>query len=266
MAIAKIINYKDSGQEALLGAINYCRNPVKADKTPFRMTGISDDPVKAFKLNKLLHHQEMAKRLFKILVISMEAEWPTSRRNYGHYVEKMQKLMAAASNWWAREGFQSTGAIHCNTAHPHFHLVIDTCNAQTGKQLSQSPKMLHRFKDAMSAAMQELELGEEVLQHITINEEEYFAEDDEDVFPLLTAEEEPPIFSAPSLNEEDLEFNDFLLVESEIYRHEEPAAFREMCHIIDRTKGREMCSIVDSGKGREMCHIVSKPNTTRWKF
>lgn len=288
MAIVKAVKSMLSTLASLKEKINYCRNPHKAGRIDPAVAGISSDPFKAFTVNKFLHGKANRQRLYKEYIISMQAVWPEERSRNQEYQTLMGKLRGSAMRWWEELGFQVYGTIHCNTNHPHIHLVVDTCNARSGKQLSQSPKMLADFKAYLSAAMNDLGLGEGVLGQIEVSEEEMRVEDDSDDYGFMDSEEERDMdyeyFGEDEVMEEDLdvvlEDGDYsddagvmntppratytvsrmlfpLLKEDDRVRYS-----RELCVIIDNSKGREMCKIIDNSGGRVMCKIADKPNGT----
>lgn len=278
MAIVKAVNSKGSTPASLNEKINYCCNPHKIGSVEPAVVGISSDPFKAFKVNKLLHGKIHCQRLYKEYIISMQAVWPEERNRNQEYQTMMEKLRGSAMHWWEELGFQVYGAIHCNTAHPHIHLVVDTCNARSGKQLSQSPKMLADFKAYLSAAMNDLGLGEGVLCQIEVSEEEMRAEDDMEYsgFPDFG---EVDAVNCEYLDDAGIEFGDStdfdrasippretyivspqffgLLEEGDRERY-----CRGMTRSVDNSAGRVMCDIIDGSVGREMCKIVDKPNGT----
>ena len=262
MAIAKAVNYKNSGHAAMDGAIDYCRNPKKIRHVPPATLGISSNPKKAFYLNKRLHHQHLRERWYKTFIVSMESLWPGTSEACAEYEQKMGQLMQAAMNWWGRKGFQTTGAVHSNTKHPHFHVELDTCNVLTGKQFSQHPRELPMFKAYLSDVMAELGLEEIVRQNdYTITTTEMYEEDDrDDVYAWLFREEEDGERIEP--DDHELQFGPSPRaaydVGAPVWGLCWPLSQREMCRIVDPGLGREMCKIVDNSLGREMCRVVDR--------
>lgn len=264
MAILKGINRKDSGWLAMGNAIDYCHNPQKIRYSPPLTLGISSDPKKAFSVNKNLHHQGHRKRLFKSFVVSMEATWPDSATACAEYEQSMEELMFASMEWLAKKGYQTTGAVHSNTEHPHFHLEIDTCNVFTGKQFSQSIKELTEFKNALSKMMETLGLGETILQQKTTITEASLYEEDElnDGNAWLFREED----QHTSFDESKSDFGPAPGVVYNLGLFQFPPALcqypqrqpREMVKIVDNTEPRIMCFVVKNPKGRGMCHIIEE--------
>ena len=262
MAITKAVNYKNSGRAAMEGAIDYCCNPRKIRHVPPATLGISSNPKKAFRLNKWLHHQHIRKRWYKTFIVSMESLWPRTSKACAEYERKMGQLMRAAMNWWGRKGHQTTGAVHSNTSHPHFHVELDTCNVLTGKQFSQHPKELYVFKAYLSEVMTELGLGEIVRQHdFAITETEMYEEDDrDDVYSWLFREDEQ---DEKCIESDGGEFcygpspRAAYDIGAPIWDAYQPMPPREICKIIDSTTKRVMCRIVDNSAGRKMCSAVS---------
>ena len=72
------------------------------------------------------------------------------------------------------------GSIHMNTIHPHIHLLVETCNAITGKQFSQAPADLLSLKSFISSQLMAHGL-DEIIRTKEITEEELISEEEEDV-------------------------------------------------------------------------------------
>lgn len=273
MAIVKAVNSKGSTPASLNEKINYCCNPHKIGSVESAVVGISRDPFKAFNVNKFLHGKANCQRLYKEYIISMQAVWPEEHSRNQEYQTLMGKLRVSAMRWWEELGFQVYGAIHCNTNHPHIHLVVDTCNVRTGRQLSQSPKMLADFKAYLSVAMNDLGFGEGVLGQIEVSEEEMRAEDDADSYGLMDTEEESDMdyecFEGADVVEEDLSedggYSDGTVVmntppratytvpsplSSLLEDGDKERYYREMVRDVDNSVGREMCRIIDNSRGR----------------
>ena len=174
-------NNKDSGIQGQKSAIQYIRNEEKADGIAFRTEGMSDNPFCGFVVNRFLNGNIKAKRWFKTEIVSLEQEWPNDEKAFRDCCLRMEALMASCLEKWKDKGYQATGAVHCNTAHPHFHVIVDTCSFKTGKQLSQDIKLMNEMKNFLSEVMGRLNLGEAVLQSKRIEEDEMIAEDDKSV-------------------------------------------------------------------------------------
>lgn len=278
MAIVKAVNSKGSTPASLNEKINYCCNPHKIGSVEPAVVGISSDPFKAFKVNKLLHGKIHCQRLHKEYIISMKATWPQAINAFREYERLMDRLTWAALLWWAEKGFQVLGAIHCNTAHPHIHILVDTCNTQSGDQLSQPLGMLAEIKDYLSNTMESLGMGEVVLQQIEVSEEEMQAEDDMEYSGFPDFGEEDAV-NYEYLDDAGMEFEDTtdfdvarippretyivplqffgLLEEGDRERH-----YRSLARSVNNSAGRVMCKKVDNSGGREMCNIADKPSGT----
>ena len=137
MAILKAINAQDSGRERFIEMVHYISNPAKT------MDGDDSQNISDFQLdtfvNRFLHGQQKRKRQFKQFVISLEAEWPNDEKRKFLLKMKFRSVMSAVNHYFAAMGYFSKGSIHMNTIHPHIHLLVETCNAITGKQFSQAP-------------------------------------------------------------------------------------------------------------------------------
>lgn len=177
MAILRMVNYKNATLKRMHDVLEYCLNPEKADGS-CDSTAISSNPYSAFYLNKRLHHKESSQRWFKVVIVSVEQSWKQS-------VDKqmMENLLQKLVTMFAEQGWQTAGAVHHDSQHPHFHLVIDTCNVNTGKQFSQSKRDLSELKDSVDQFLHEAGIKEVICRNILrintddiayeINEEEY---------------------------------------------------------------------------------------------
>ena len=178
MAIHRTINYSNSGLTGQSEAVRYIRNDEKSDGIPYYTAGISEDPMLSFTLNRFLQGNIKAKRWFKTEIVSLEQTWPKDKIAFQDLCLRMEALMRASIDRWKEQGFQATGAVHTNTEHPHFHIVVDTCNFNTGKQMSQDKQLLSKMKDYLSDVMGRLGIGEGVLQSKYMREQEMYLEDD----------------------------------------------------------------------------------------
>ena len=229
MAILKVVDYKRSDFDTLREVTADCQDPVKC-RIGFFTLCISRYPLKAFAVNKYLNKQKLNDHLFEEFIISMEAEWPERQVKRFRYEDQMEFLLQAAMAFWRDQGYQSFGTIHCNTAHPHIHLVLDPCNIRTGKQLPPSSEILCGFKDALTNRMMKLGLGEGIVQdepviHIS---EEMRAEDDPTILPNYAALDLGRPNAMPMF-----------------YGYLVPQLPREMACPVGKPQGREMCRLVD---------------------
>ncbi|MBQ5435068.1 MAG: hypothetical protein IIT50_03385, partial [Bacteroidales bacterium] len=175
MAILKAINAKDAGRENFIKMLDYISNPAKISDEDLSQA-ISDFELDTF-VNRFLHGQQKRKRQFKQFVISLEAEWSQDRKRQKSLIKKIHLVLCSLERFFSDLGYLSKGAIHMNTAHPHFHLLVETCNALTGKQFSQSPSDLIALK--LYASEQLVTNGlEEVIRIAEITEEELLSEED----------------------------------------------------------------------------------------
>lgn len=177
MAILKAINAKDAGRERFIDMLNYISNPAKTedgdeshDNSDFELDTL---------VNRLLHGQHKRKRQFKQFVISLETEWPNDEKRKFLLKMKLCSVLSAVNHYFAAMGYLSTGKIHLNTAHPHIHLLVETCNAFTGKQFSQAPADLSSLKSFVSSQLMAHGL-DEMIRAKEITEEELLSEEEED--------------------------------------------------------------------------------------
>lgn len=177
MAILKAINAQDSGRERFIEMVHYISNPAKT------MDGDDSQNISDFQLdtfvNRFLHGQQKRKRQFKQFVISLEAEWPNDEKRKFLLKMKFRSVMSAVNHYFAAMGYFSKGSIHMNTIHPHIHLLVETCNAITGKQFSQAPADLLSLKSFISSQLMAHGL-DEIIRTKEITEEELISEEEED--------------------------------------------------------------------------------------
>jgi hypothetical protein len=177
MAILKAINAKDAGRERFIDMLNYISNPAKTedgdeshDNSDFELDTL---------VNRLLHGQHKRKRQFKQFVISLETEWPNDEKRKFLLKMKFCSVLSAVNHYFAAMGYLSTGKIHLNTAHPHIHLLVETCNALTGKQFSQALADLSSLKSFVSSQLMVHGL-DEIIRAKEITEEEFLSDEEED--------------------------------------------------------------------------------------
>lgn len=175
MAIVKAINAKKSGRAKLIEMVEYVFNPSKNPEGDFSQA-IDDFELDTF-VNRFLHGQQKRKRHFKQFVVSLEEEWPQDRECEKIIRDKFCSVLSSVEKYFADMGYLSKGTIHMNTAHPHIHLLVETCNALTGKQFSQSPAELAAFKSYVSDRLIANGL-EEVIRMREITEEKFLSEEE----------------------------------------------------------------------------------------
>lgn len=150
MAILKSINVRGASRKKFLDAIKYISNPEKN-------RNFATNEVKQFTqatwVNRCLCGNKESKRQFKQFVVSMEMQWSTIPGKCMQYETSLQNVLHNCEIYFMEKGYIVKAWIHCNTSHPHFHLLLETCNAFTGKQFSQSRSDLAQFKDFLSTQL-----------------------------------------------------------------------------------------------------------------
>lgn len=282
MAILKAINARDSGREKFVEMVDYIFNPSRNSEEDFSQT-ISDFELDTF-VNRFLHGQQKRKRQFKQFVVSLEVEWPIDKADENILKGKLRLVLHSAEGYFANLGYLSKGAIHLNTAHPHFHLLLETCNALTGKQFSQAPSDLAAFKSYVSDQLVASGL-EEVVRMREITDEEFLSEEEaEEWFDRSSSDDDwyddDELYGDEPDGDDGLDDDHFadttdwnngtleLGSDTELDKSSEsktlsvgiePTQKREMCRIVKREMchivKREMCRIIPDGK-KTMCVIV----------
>ena len=274
MAVMKAINVKNSGRMEYLHTMRYVSNP---EKNP-----MSDNRDRAEKMemvtyvNRRLHGKEKSKRQFKQFVVSLASVWPKDESGREQLRKKLQSVMNSAEMYFMQDGFRASGWIHCNTNHPHFHLVLETCNAIDGKQFSQSKADLARFKSFISSQLMFYGLNEEILTNVKdITEEQLFEDEaadrindyesvfdngediccDYDEYDDYTLKSREHFFSVVNKwNNGTLEHQRGI----EMVRLVDNTQKREMVYMVDKTQKREMVRLVDNTQKREMFRVIDK--------
>ena len=274
MAVMKAINVKNSGRMEYLHTMRYVSNP---EKNP-----MSDNRDRSEKMemvtyvNRRLHGKEKSKRQFKQFVVSLASVWPKDESGREQLRKKLQSVMNSAEMYFMQDGFRASGWIHCNTNHPHFHLVLETCNAIDGKQFSQSKADLAEFKSFVSSQLMFYGLNEEILTNVKdITEEQLFEDEaadrindyesvfdngediccDYDEYDDYTLKSREHFFSVVNKwNNGTLEHQRGI----EMVRLVDNTQKREMVYMVDNTQKREMVCLIDNNQKREMFRVIDK--------
>ena len=274
MAVMKAINVKNSGRMEYLHTMRYVSNP---EKNP-----MSDNRDRSEKMemvtyvNRRLHGKEKSKRQFKQFVVSLASVWPKDEGGREQLRKKLQSVMNSAEMYFMQDGFRASGWIHCNTNHPHFHLVLETCNAIDGKQFSQSKADLAEFKSFVSSQLMFYGLNEEILTNVKdITEEQLFEDEaadrindyesvfdngediccDYDEYDDYTLKSREHFFSVVNKwNNGTLEHQNGI----EMVRLVDNTQKREMVYMVDNTQKREMVCLIDNNQKREMFRVIDK--------
>ncbi len=243
-------------------------------------------------VNRCLYGKEDCKRQYKQMIVSLAACWeqnPEHRR----VQEALEAVKKEYELYFSKMGYVTCAYIHCNTQHPHFHLMLETLNVITGKQFSQSPSDLALLKTFGSAALRKAGLNEEIFTSdiYEISEDDFWQSEEQEAFDndadnnaeyKETEKDEWNNGTDGTKNREE-NFQSAMYNKSEIKKQNlereemgyaprkakrvEPAVQKEMCHVVIPTN-KEMCHVVEIPFGqrlnstvpeqREMCRTVSK--------
>ena len=254
MAILKAINYKQANRAKLIETLDYVANREKNSSENYSQI-IYDFKLDAY-VNRILHGQEGRKRQFKQFVISFQQEWPHDRTAYSILKDKLNAVSSSVEMYFSQMGYLSNGFIHTNTLHPHIHFIVETCNALTGKQFSQSPSELTALKLYVDERLKANGL-EGIIHLREISENELLEQEDADVlFDKISTDD--------SENFDDDVNDDFA---GDVLNYEDGTVERrnidplEDCRIDDSSHGCHdgkisMCEIIDDK--REMCTIMKE--------
>lgn len=267
MAILKAINPKKADREKLLASLSYASNPEKLRNRN------QEKKAEKFKMqslvNRMLHGKGTCKRHFKQYVVSLEMKWPKKRDKAEECEEALQRVLHNCQIYFMEQGYMVEAWIHCNTSHPHFHLLLDTCNALSGKQFSKSSLELQDFKNFVSSQLLKAGLNEQVLTNIQeVTEEEMLQyEEENESGNYWDTEEEPEQIADDYDRQIFSSINNWNNGTTEQNRNNgciNVGGGRQMCRIVsdeERQRGRQMCHILsdkERQRGRQMCYIVSK--------
>lgn len=276
MAIVKAINIKNADRKKFLASLAYVSNPEKLrDRNQERKA-------EKFKMqslvNRILHGKKSCKRHFKQYVVSLEMKWPKRRDKAEKCEEALQRVLHNCQIYFMEQGYIVEAWIHCNTAHPHLHLLLDTCNALSGRQFSKSSLELCDFKNFVSAQLLKAGLNEQVLANIKeVSEEEmllyeeqnendnYWDAEDDQILPVVNDYGNEEFLGISDWNNGTMEpYKESMSFEMIQEVSSNPIEGREMCHIVtdaERRKGREMVRLVsdtERRKGREMVRLIEE--------
>ena len=270
MAILKAINAKGAGRDSFVEMVDYVFNPSRNSEEDFSQV-IDHFELDTF-VNRFLHGQQKRKRQFKQFVVSLEAEWPEDKASENILKGKLRLVLYSVEGYFSNLGYLSKGAVHLNTAHPHFHLLLETCNALNGKQYSQSPSDLAAFKTYVSEQLVDSGLDEAVRMR-EISEEELLSEEEAEAFFDGSSYDDDDCYDDNSSYEDDdwymdepddddeldedyfsgtTDWNNGTLEHADGTESNKSSELKEMCRIIGQSPKKEMCRIVK----REMCRII----------
>ena len=242
MAILRAVNYRHSNRAALHATLEYVSNPKKLHDSSSSVSSF----VKSTWVNRALLGTNRKIRTYKQYIISLETTWPKDIKTRVDFENNLLVVVKKCKVYFAKIGFISIGYVHCNTNHPHIHMILETASALTGKQYSESKKDLAAFKDYVSDLLEFL-FSERILTDIRYMDEEDMLSEDESLdcdYP------------------EYYEYDDFSDIPEWNIGTAERAYLREMVRIVpdhERLHGRVMVRLVPDSerqKGREMVTIV----------
>lgn len=176
MAILKVSSQEKSGKDAFSASLRYVSDPAKTNETDTIWSAQSFEDLSV--LNRYANGQENRDRHYKHNIVALEMGWSSDTVVRKSFVDKMYQVISACRAYYNNKSFRSIGYVHQDTAHPHIHLIVDTCNVETGRQLSQSPKDLEDFKLYVSEQLMQYGLNETIRMNVSVvSEEEMLADD-----------------------------------------------------------------------------------------
>lgn len=176
MAILKVSSQEKSGKDAFSASLRYVSDPAKTNETDTIWSAQSFEDLSV--LNRYANGQENRDRHYKHNIVALEMGWSSDTVVRKSFVDKLYQVISACRAYYNNKSFRSIGYVHQDTAHPHIHLIVDTCNVETGRQLSQSPKDLEDFKLYVSEQLMQYGLNETIRMNVSVvSEEEMLADD-----------------------------------------------------------------------------------------
>ena len=243
--------------------------------------------------NRCLYGKEDSKRQYKQMIVSLAACWDQDSEHRRVQEEALETVKKEYELYFSKMGYVTCAYIHCNTHHPHFHLMLETLNVITGKQFSQSPSDLALLKTFGSAALRKAGLDEEILTSdiYEISEEDFWQSEEQEAYDNAADNNEEYketekyewnngtdgtekreenfqsiMYNKSEINKQNLEREERDYVPRKVKRVES-AIQKEMCHIVIPAN-KELCHIVEIPFGqmlnptvpekREMCRTVSQ--------
>lgn len=256
MAILKAINVKNADRKRFLEALDYVSNPAKNSDTKLL------DKAKKFEMvtlvNRKLYGQEDCKRQFKQYIISMENEWPDNPCNRERFNKAFSGVVNECEMYFMNQGYMASGYIHCNTNHPHCHILLETCNGINGKQYTESQSDLANFKKFVSSILLSYGFDEKILIEVKfITEEELFQEEQSDIISDDKIDSVDKHCKSSDDGKENFtsEILPWNIGTMEHSRTHIPQ--RVMCLTVAPEQKKEMCKIVPQNKKKIMCNIIS---------
>lgn len=242
-------------------------------------------------VNRCLYGKEDCKRQYKQMIVSLVACWDQNPEYRRVQEEALEAVKKEYELYFSKMGYVTCAYIHCNTQHPHFHLMLETLNVITGKQFSQSPSDLSLLKTFGSAALRKAGLNEEILTSdiYEISEEDFWQSEDQEAFDNAADNNEEyketekdewnngtdgtekreenfrrTMYNKSEINKQNLEREERSYV-PRTAKKVEPVIQKEMCHIVIPAN-KELCHIVEIPfeqrlnltvpEKKEMCHTV----------
>lgn len=242
-------------------------------------------------VNRCLYGKEDCKRQYKQMIVSLVACWDQNLEYRRVQEEALEAVKKEYELYFSKMGYVTCAYIHCNTQHPHFHLMLETLNVITGKQFSQSPSDLSLLKTFGSAALRKAGLNEEILTSdiYEISEEDFWQSEDQEAFDNAADNNEEyketekdewnngtdgtekreenfrrTMYNKSEINKQNLEREERGYVPRTAKRVE-PVIQKEMCHIVIPAN-KELCHIVEIPfeqrlnptvpEKKEMCYTV----------
>lgn len=272
MAILKMINVKEAGRKKFKTTLDYISNPQKSGKEMVKVVEKAERFEKRTWVNRRLYGMENCKRQYKQMVVSLATCWFSDPGRRKIQEEALETVKCEYELYFGKLGYETCAYVHCNTQHPHFHLLIETLNVITGKQLSQSVQDLVALKDFGSAVLRDAGLNEEILTSdiYEVSEEDFWESEEQEMLQDIPemenydAEAERNAWnigtdgtsdSQKIQNKAEIKKQfpvDDICTPKKAKRAENPM-LKTMCYKADEQ--REMCRIVQPIL-KEMCHMA----------
>ena len=162
MAIFNIKNTRNSGAKDFHEILRYISASEKNEWED--ITDRTERFRKLTTINRYLYNKENAKRYFKHEVLSLASEWSNDEEKKEEIYQKLYQVARNIEMTSMEDGFYAISNIHTNMAHPHLHIVIETCNAINGKQLSQSKWDLKKEKEIINQILRKAGIDEQIIE------------------------------------------------------------------------------------------------------
>lgn len=190
MSLVKFVNGTNDNRRYIEDMYEYISDPIKtADGTLVNSRGCTcKHPISDMMAVKKVYHKTHGKQ-GEHFVVSLTPEEKLTD-------ELCMQIGTEIADYY--KDYQSTFAVHKDTAHTHLHFLLNSVSFMTGKKFSQSPSKLNAFKGFCNKIFQKHDI--DIIQmccHDMVDSKPYTSEDG---FDFLEPPEQMPVYQDIELN------------------------------------------------------------------